>query len=285
MQDLVKIYNDNTHLIEKFLISTLKRLHIQKVSEESYEELHKTFSSLELMYECNDDLVQASANFGKNIEDLEHIGKNRDYLININDIKDSYYVSEPYISSTTGSLCITVVHKYESGYIFLDFRLRVLLERFYLIESKTLFKEFTRISYACIGGGLLILGIFIAFYGFGSFALYLSSQEDMNLEVVFKPVIALTLGLAVFDLGKTIFEQEVLPRTLNISESFNPKSLVTFMSSIVIALLIEALLIVFKISINDYHDLPYAAMLIVSISILLFVFSRFMPMQSSKKEA
>jgi len=44
-------------------------------------------------------------------------------------------------------------------------------------------------------------------------------------------------------------------------------------------LLIEALLIVFKISISDYSELPYAAILILAVAVLLFVFSRFIPTQ------
>lgn len=283
MQHLVKTYNKNTQLIEKFIISTLRRLHIEDASRNSFDKLHDTFSSLELIYQCDNDLTQVSANFGGGIEEREHIGKNRDYLLNVEDITSTYYVSEPYISSTTGSLCITVVHQNNEGYIFLDFKLRVLLERFHLIESRTTFREIARFSYAMIGGGLLLLGLFITFYGFSSFISYLFSDAKIDLEVVFKPVIALTLGLAVFDLGKTIYEQEVLPRTQNISEVFNPKSLVTFMSSIMIALLIEALLIVFKISINDYSDLPYAAILIAAIAVLLFVFSRFVIMQEKKE--
>jgi len=283
MQHLVQLYTDNTELIKQFIISTLSRLHIDGASTNSFDKLHDTFYSLELMYQCDRNLTQVSANFGGGIEEREHIGKNRDYLLNVEDIKGTYYVSEPYISSTTGSLCITVVHKNEMGYIFLDFKLRVLLERFHLIESRTFFRETARFSYAIIGGGLLSLGLFITYYGLSVFGSYLFSEAKMNLEVVFKPVIALTLGLAVFDLGKTIFEQEVLPRTQNISEVFNPKSLVTFMSSIMIALLIEALLIVFKISINDYSDLPYAAILIASIAVLLFVFSRFIIMQEKKE--
>jgi hypothetical protein len=246
--------------------------------------MYDTFSSLELMYQCDNSLKQVSANFGGGIEEREHIGKNRDYLLNAEDMTSSYYITEPYLSSTTGSLCVTVIHKNESGYIFLDFKLRVLLERFHLIESRTFFREITRFSYGLIGGGLLILGLFIAFYGFNSFTTYLFSDAKMDLEVVFKPVIALTLGLAVFDLGKTIYEQEVLPRTQNISDLFNPKSLVTFMSSIMIALLIEALLIVFKISISDYSDLPYAAVLIAAIAVLLFVFSRFITSQPKKED-
>ena len=45
---------------------------------------------------------------------------------------------------------------------------------------------------------------------------------------------------------------------------------------------IESLLIVFKIAINDYHDLPYAAVLIVAIALLLYVFGRFVPVKKDK---
>jgi hypothetical protein len=48
MQNLVKIYNDNSELIEKFIISTLRRLHIEEVSKNSFDRMYDTFSSLEL---------------------------------------------------------------------------------------------------------------------------------------------------------------------------------------------------------------------------------------------
>lgn len=45
--------------------------------------------------------------------------------------------------------------------------------------------------------------------------------------------------------------------------------------SIIIALLIEALLVVFKISIHNYKDLPYASTLIAALAFLLLVFAVF----------
>ena len=99
---------------------------------------------------------------------------------------------------------------------------------------------------------------------------------------VFKPIIALTLGLAVYDLGKTIFDQEVLPKTHHKTEGFNVNTLLKFSVSIIIALLIEALLVVFKISLHDYTQLSYAAMLIASVSSLMLVFAIFVYL--SKKE-
>jgi len=282
MQSLVHIYEQNSKLIEKFIISTLQRVHFEDASTKTYNGLQETLPSLELMYACDDNLIQISPNIGDGLEEFEHIGRNRDYLMDgcNNDVR--FCVSEPYISGASGNLCITVIYKNKGEYIFLDFRVRTLLERFHMIEANTKFRQLTRLSYFLIGGGLLLFGLFVALYGLGSFGLYLFSDEKMNLEVVFKPVIALTLGLAVFDLGKTIYEQEVIPKTQNISDVFNPKSLIKFMASIVIALLIEALLIVFKIAINDYHDLPYAAVLIVAIALLLYVFSRFLPSKQEK---
>lgn len=275
MQHLVQLYKENSTLIEKFIFTTLKRLHFHESSQVTFNKLHESFPSLELLYECDDNLVQTSPNLSDGVESHEEIGRKRDYLIDKDTFDKVYFVSDPYISMATGSLCITVIFKYAKGYLCLDFTLRSLLERFHLIEADTKFRKLSRFSYSLIGGGLLFFGLLAALYGLVSFGFYLFSDEKISLEMVFKPVIALTLGLAVFDLGKTIYEQEVLPRTQNVSDAFNPKSLITFMSSIMIALLIEALLIVFKISINDYHDLPYAATLIASISVLLFVFSRF----------
>jgi len=275
MQHLVKLYEQNRPLIERFIASTLKRAQLKTVTNSSYALLKESFPSLELIYACDKEMNQVSANLGDKIEDETRIGENRSYLLDPEKFDGEFFVTEPYISSVSGTLCITVVFRYGENFLFLDFRLRTLLERFHLIEGNSAFRVLSRFSYGLIGGGLLLFGLFVVFYGISSFLSYLFSDAKMDLEIVFKPVIALTLGLAVFDLGKTIYEQEVLPRTQNISEVFNPKSLVTFMVSIIIALLIEALLIVFKISINDYKDLHYAASLILALSALLYVFSKF----------
>jgi uncharacterized protein YacL len=168
-----------------------------------------------------------------------------------------------------------VVYAVNDGYIFLDFHLRKLLERFGLIERNDLFRILNRSSYAIIGGGLLFFGLFVILYGFYTFFGYLIGIEPLSIDTVFKPIIALTLGLAVYDLGKTIFEQEVLLHTQHVSDVFNPKTLLNFSVSIIIALLIEALLVVFKISLHNYKDLPYASTLIAALAFLLLVFAIF----------
>jgi hypothetical protein len=285
MQDLVRSYSANAPLIQKFILTTLGNVSLKTLNVQLIERLYKTFPSLELLYKCDAGFVQNSPNIYINREEHHHIGVDRSYLIDEIAIEKGYYVSDPYISTATRYLCITVVYAVGDGYLFMDFRLRKLLERFDLIEKNNLFKYMNRTSYAIIGGGLLFFGVFVVLYGFYTFAGYLMAEEPLTIDAVFKPIIALTLGLAVYDLGKTIFEQEVLPRTQHVSDTFNAKTLLNFSVSIIIALLIEALLVVFKISIHNYKDLPYASTLIAALAFLLLVFAVFIYLvRKSEKE-
>lgn len=275
MQDLVKSYGANAHLIDKFILTSLSKVNIKSLNITLHEQLYKTFPSLELIYKCDDQMIQNSPNIYRDSSEDHHIGADRSYLVDDDKLVQGVYFSEPYISTATGYLCITVIYPVDSGYLFLDFRVRKLLERFDLIEKNNFFKLMNRTSYALMGGGLIFFGLFVVLYGFYTFAAYILGTAPLGLDTVFKPVIALTLGIAVYDLGKTIFEHEVLPKTQHVTETFNAKMLLNFLVSIIIALFIEALLVVFKISIHDYKDLPYASTLIASLSFLLLVFAGF----------
>ena len=276
MQNLVSSYESNAPLLQRFIISSIRKIGLKTLNDTTVERLFSIFPNLELIYECDEGFAQTSPNYmQQGARDSGVIGADRSYLVNESAMGNGYAFLDPYISTATGHMCVTVVYATKTGFIFLDFKLRGLLERFDLIESRTGFRLLSRYAYATIGGGLLFFGIFVVFYGFYSFGAHLFGSETLSLDVVFKPVIALTLGLAVFDLGKTIYEQEVLPRTQHVNESFNAKTLLNFSVSIIIALLIEGLLVVFKISISDYRDLPYAATLIGALSALLLVFSVF----------
>ncbi len=275
MQNLVRIYGENAPLIQKFIISTLNNANIKVLNASLIERLYKAFPSLDRIYKTDEKFTQSSPSIYINHEESKHIGVNRNYLINEAEFQKGSFISAPYVSTRTGILCIRVVYQVEDGYLFLDFKLGRILERLDLIEKNDLFKKVHQFSYSIIGGGMLFFGVFVVLYGFYSFIEALLGASALTIDVVFKPIIALTLGLAVYDLGKTIFEQEVLPKTQHISDAFNAKTLLNFSVSIIIALLIEALLVVFKISIQNYKDLPYAATLIAALAFLLLVFSVF----------
>jgi len=276
MQNLVSIYDDNAELIKKFIIASIEKVGIVHLSNSNVKHLFSVFPSLELAYETDEGYAQTSPNYGRNKIDHAAAGADRSYLIDESRLIGDYYFHAPYLSTTTGHLCITIVYRTaKGGYILLDFEMRSLLERFMLIEKNGIVKVTHRTLYGIIGGGLLFFGVFVVLYGLYTFGHHLFGSEELSLEMVFKPVIALTLGLAVYDLGKTIVDQEVLPKTEKVHDGFKVKTLLNFSVSIIIALLIEALLVVFKISISNYHDLPYAATLIGALSLLMFVFAAF----------
>jgi len=276
VQNLVSTYNENAALIQKFILASIEKVGIVHLTNSNVKHIFSVFPSLELAYETDEGLVQTSPNYARGKLEQSAVGADRSYLIDEQKLVRDYYFHEPYLSTTTGHLCVTIVYRTaKGGFILLDFEMRSLLERFMLIEKNGIVKVTHRTLYGIIGGSLLFFGIFVVLYGLYAFGHYLFGIEELSLEMVFKPVIALTLGLAVYDLGKTIVDQEVLPKTEKVQEGFKVKTLLNFSVSIIIALMIEALLVVFKISISNYHDLPYAASLIVALSLLIFVFAAF----------
>jgi len=270
MKEFIKIYEDNQDDIEKFLLTTLKNTgSLLEASQTEYKKIFQTFPSMELAYITNADFVQESGNRYRRKVDLSVNGQNRAYLsTKFIEKEDDFLLSMPYISSATGHTCITVMKKEEDKYIFLDFRLDSLLGRLGLIELNLHFNQFTQIFYKIIGFSLMAFAFFATIYAiFGYFSsIFISS--DFSLDALFKPIVALTLGLAIFDLAKTILEREVFFK--NYSKANEDSTVLTkFSIAIIIALSIEALMVVFKIALHDYSQMIYALYLIMGIALII----------------
>ena len=87
--------------------------------------------------------------------------------------------------------------------------------------------------------------------------------------MIFKPIIALTLSIAIFDLAKTVLEQEVFFKSYSKNSKVETKILTKFLSTIIIALSIEALMLVFKFAITDPQMLMYAMYIIGGVALLI----------------
>jgi len=92
----------------------------------------------------------------------------------------------------------------------------------------------------------------------------------LDIKAMFESTILITLSLAIFDLVKTIFEEEVLGRNERDDSTGMHKTMVRFLGSIIIALAIEALMLVFKFAIIDAAHILYAVYLIGGVTMLLF---------------
>jgi len=80
--------------------------------------------------------------------------------------------------------------------------------------------------------------------------------------------------LAIVDLTKAIYEEEVLGRVKKKESTDDThQTMVRFLGSIIIALSIEALMLVFKFALTDPGKLLYAVYLLVGIGVLILSLS------------
>ena len=127
------------------------------------------------------------------------------------------------------------------------------------------------------GASLLLLLSAMALIGFGvSDAIdSIRSPDQSGADAVLDYVI---VAIAVFDVAKYIFEDEVRRGNEKRSAAEARRSLTKFLSTIVIALFLEALVVVFKTARADVSQLIYpTALLIASVLVLvgLGAFQRF----------
>lgn len=165
------------------------------------------------------------------------------------DLKDKdVYISSPYIHHTSGNPSISVVRRVKDVYQVIDLNMIGLLEELKLIEYNSLHDKIIKSVYMF---GSSILGLIaLALIGYGTYvlgALMFSLGTVDFLHDVFKSIVAVTIGLAMFDLSKQIMEHEVLFKSFDKEENREFKILAKFLVSIIIALSIETLMVVFKI--------------------------------------
>jgi hypothetical protein len=271
-------YKDNVQDIENFLIETVFNLgNLEERENSNFKKVFKVFPSLELIYTCNEEtMLQISENIYRNKTSQTPIGRNREYLLNKMEFdKGSIAISQPYISSATGETCISVAKKENGKIFFLDFSISSLLQRLGLIEIHNGFNFISKSFYFLTANIMIILALFTIGYSVYEFITSLLFKNGLSIEAIFKPVIALTLGLAIFDLAKTVLAQEVVFKSYSKNSHEEYKVLTKFSITIIIALLIESLMVVFKIAIDDYSHMIHAFYLIGGVSILIVALGLF----------
>jgi uncharacterized membrane protein YuzA (DUF378 family) len=133
----------------------------------------------------------------------------------------------------------------------------------------TFFSKFFKYSYATFAFALISVAMLLFFSGIQNFFTKGITADHLVISDMFKATILLTLSLAIFDLAKTLIEEEVLGRHKEHNISGPHKTMVKFLGSIIIALSIEALMLVFKFAITDPAMLVNAIYIIVGVSALI----------------
>lgn len=183
-------------------------------------------------------------------------------------------ITDPYPSLITGNLTVTASAPIydENGnlkYIAcLDMPLDEVIQLSRLNIIDNLYGKLFKYAYAAFAFALMGIALLLFIHGVQSFFIEEINFKHIAIEEMFKATILLTLSLAIFDLAKTLIEEEVIGqhREHNISEPH--KTMVKFLGSIIIALSIEALMLVFKFAITDPNKLLYSFYIVGGVALL-----------------
>ncbi len=185
-------------------------------------------------------------------------------------------ITDPYPSLINDELTVTASEPIfdENGKIIfiacLDLPLSEVLKIAHPLALESNAGKFFRAIYAIFSLALTFVALLLFVKGIEGFLMYGFGHYDaIEIKDIFESTILLTLSLAIFDLVKTLFEEEVLGRSKKDSETDIHKTMVRFLGSIVIALSIEALMLVFKFAMTEPHMLINAIYIIGGVAALL----------------
>jgi hypothetical protein len=184
-------------------------------------------------------------------------------------------ITDPYPSLITHDMTVTAsapIYDENNKLVYvacLDMPLRDVLVISHLNTLDTFFGKLFKYTYALFAVALIAVAALLFFKGLQSFFIYEISLTHFAIKDVFEATILLTLSLAIFDLAKTLIEEEIMGRGKEQNISGPHKTMVKFLGSIIIALSIEALMLVFKFAITDPQQLLYALFIIIGVAILM----------------
>ncbi|MDR3177479.1 MAG: PDC sensor domain-containing protein [Campylobacteraceae bacterium] len=234
---------------------------------------------------------------------IDNISKNPNFVLGkgVNRSNKAYYyrtvkekrcvLTDPYPSSLTNDLSVTAGFplyndKGELCYVIcIDISLDDILRISNTSRLDNIFGYFSKTIYTLFAIALLLVSSVVFFNGIENFLSSGFNLAAINIEEMFKATILLTLSLAIFDLVKTIFEEEVLGHSKKVKNGGVHKTMVRFLGSIVIALAIEALMLVFKFAAKEETaNIIYAVYLLGGVTLLLVGLSVYLYLVNIKKK-
>ena len=187
-------------------------------------------------------------------------------------------ITEPYLSSASNMLCVSAIlpltdpEPGEQRYIVLDIDLTGAIEFMMGDHARRRFLPVFKLIYSIIVLGLAAVTGVLLYAAFGEL-IALRDVGDNTAELHLKPfgvIIFLTLALAIFDLGKTILEEEVLMHKDIFRHSSTRRTITRFIAAILIAVSIEALLLMFKSALGVTHEMVEAVwMMFAAVGLLV----------------
>ena len=199
-------------------------------------------------------------------------------------------LTDPYPSLGTNKMVVTTsfpVYDEDNNLMFIicaDIELKEILNMVHPSSIDSTFGKFSKIVYSAFSIALAMVALLLFLKGISSFFSLGLHFNSIDINEMFKATILLTLSLAIFDLVKAIFEEEVLGKEKNENSGDGHQTMIRFLGSIIIALSIESLMLVFKFALTDPSKLLYAVYLIGGVTALMIGLSIYIRANKSDRK-
>lgn len=246
------------------------------------ETLNDGIPKAEAVYALDSNGIQIVNNASRN-KKLRGIGKGEDrsdraYFYKT--IKEHRCVmTEPYPSYVSNTMVVTAAFPiYDENdnllcIVCVDISLANILRMVHPSSVDSFSGTLSKVAYTSFSIALAAVSLLLFIKGVSSFLHFGLDLGAININEMFEATILLTLSLAIFDLVKAIFEEEVLGKEKKHGAGDGHQTMIRFLGSIIIALSIEALMLVFKSALTDPAKLQYAVYLLGGVSFLLISLS------------
>jgi hypothetical protein len=259
--------------------------------------------ALEKLEQLSESMYKAQAIYvldAKGYQITETISKNKKYQgggVGVFRGDRAYYyrtvkehrciLTEPYPSALSNSMIVTAgfpIYDQNDNLLFIvcvDITLENILKIVHPSSVDSYAGKISKIAYVAFSLALALVSLLLFVKGTTAFLHFGFDFSAIDINEMFKATILLTLSLAIFDLVKAIFEEEVLGKEKKEGAGDGHQTMIRFLGSIIIALSIEALMLVFKFALTDPEKLEYAVYLISGVSLLLISLSVYIKFNQS----
>ncbi len=199
-------------------------------------------------------------------------------------------LTDPYPSLVSNQLVVTAtfpIYDSEGKLLYIicvDISLRDILRMVHPTSVDSYFGTFSKIVYAAFSAALFVIALLLFVKGVWIFMDFGVHIKHLDINEVFQATILLTLSLAIIDLVKAIFEEEVLGYEKKEGSGDSHQTMVRFLGSIIIALSIEALMLVFKFALTDPTKVLSAVYLIGGVTALIIGLSIYMKFSRESRD-
>ena len=283
---VIERYHEHEHLVHELLESILIgvgdiNLFEQPISAKIFDDMAISYPFVELIYLLNAQGIQICPNISVINQQVKLMNcgdradrSQRPYFTQLTAV-DTVHITRPYLSNSGGGLCLSASQMIKSAsgqvvIVVIDVNLTRLIEFMMGDSARRKMSPFFKSIYAAIVLGLFVL-VSVLMWTVVRDIYTLFSQISATHDPLqpFGIIIFLTLALAIFDLGKTILEEEVLMHKDIFRHSSTRRTITRFISTILIAISIEALLTMFKASLGEKQYIEPAILMMLAVVGLL----------------